>query len=41
GGIVRGQAGNWVFSFNRFSGSCSVFEAELWGILDGLDILSN
>ncbi|MBA0555368.1 hypothetical protein Golob_025551, partial [Gossypium lobatum] len=26
GGIVRDQVGNWIFGFNRFLGSCSVFE---------------
>ncbi|MBA0670788.1 hypothetical protein Goklo_023979 [Gossypium klotzschianum] len=29
--------GEWIY--NKFLGSCSVFEAELWGILDGLNIL--
>ncbi|KAH1057374.1 hypothetical protein J1N35_035439 [Gossypium stocksii] len=31
-GIVRNQSG-------EFLGSCLVFEAELWGVLDGLGIL--
>ncbi|MBA0671925.1 hypothetical protein Goklo_024049, partial [Gossypium klotzschianum] len=39
GGIVRDKVGNWIFDFNRFLGTCLVFEVELWGILDGLDIL--
>ncbi|MBA0676623.1 hypothetical protein Goari_018091 [Gossypium aridum] len=39
GGIVRNRNGEWVTDFNRLLGSCSVFEAELWGILDGLNIL--
>ncbi|MBA0552323.1 hypothetical protein Golob_023145, partial [Gossypium lobatum] len=29
GGIVQDKAGNWIFGFNRFLGSCSMFEAEL------------
>lgn len=41
GGIVRDKVGNWIFGFNRFLGSCSMFKVELWGILDGLDILIN
>nr|KJB82714.1 hypothetical protein B456_013G210500 [Gossypium raimondii] len=28
--------GNWIVGYNRFLGKCSVFVAELWGILDGL-----
>ncbi|MBA0574889.1 hypothetical protein Golob_027872, partial [Gossypium lobatum] len=38
-GIVRDKVGNWIFGFNRFLGTCLVIEVELWGILDGLDIL--
>ncbi|MBA0862514.1 hypothetical protein Goshw_009528, partial [Gossypium schwendimanii] len=33
-GTVRNRNGKWIFGFNRFLGSYSVFEAELWGILD-------
>ncbi|KAK5818499.1 uncharacterized protein LOC108477987 [Gossypium arboreum] len=25
--------------YNRFLGTCSIFEAELWGILDGLKLI--
>lgn len=39
GGIFHDHSGKWIFGFNRFPGSCSVFEAELWGIFDGLSIL--
>ncbi|MBA0828189.1 hypothetical protein Goarm_012897, partial [Gossypium armourianum] len=39
GGIVHDHSGQWILGYNRFLGSCSVFEAELWGILDGLSIL--
>ncbi|KAH1038342.1 hypothetical protein J1N35_040085 [Gossypium stocksii] len=38
---IRDQVGKWIFDFNRFMGSCFVFEAELWSILNGLDILSD
>ncbi|MBA0854089.1 hypothetical protein Goshw_025848 [Gossypium schwendimanii] len=39
GGIVRNRIGKWILDFNKFLESYSVFEAELWGILDGLGIL--
>ncbi|MBA0678334.1 hypothetical protein Goari_019688 [Gossypium aridum] len=39
GQIVRDHVGNWIFGFNRFLETYSVFDAKLWGILDGLDIL--
>ncbi|MBA0792010.1 hypothetical protein Gohar_016543, partial [Gossypium harknessii] len=39
GGITRDQHGNWILVFNRRLGQCSVFNAELWGILDGLFLL--
>ncbi|MBA0760358.1 hypothetical protein Gotri_023107, partial [Gossypium trilobum] len=41
GGIVQNRNGKWIFGFNRFLRSCSVSEAELWGILDGLGFLIN
>ncbi|MBA0854388.1 hypothetical protein Goshw_029875, partial [Gossypium schwendimanii] len=28
--------GLWIAGYNRYLGFCSVFDAELWGILDGL-----
>ncbi|MBA0843486.1 hypothetical protein Goarm_000672, partial [Gossypium armourianum] len=39
GGFVRDHDRKWLFEFNRYLGSCSVFDAELWGILDGLTCL--
>ncbi|KAH1091295.1 hypothetical protein J1N35_018552 [Gossypium stocksii] len=39
GGIVRNRNGEWIIGFNRLLGSCSVFEAKLWEILDGLGII--
>ncbi|KAG8498225.1 hypothetical protein CXB51_007128 [Gossypium anomalum] len=38
GGIVRDKDGNWIAGFHRFLGKCSVFDAEHWGILDGLKL---
>ncbi|MBA0851216.1 hypothetical protein Goshw_015474 [Gossypium schwendimanii] len=31
--------GNWILGFNRFLGVCSVLEAELWSIFEGLSLL--
>ncbi|MBA0569492.1 hypothetical protein Golob_003215 [Gossypium lobatum] len=39
GGVVRDKEGNWIVGYYRFLGKCSVFDAELWGILDGLKII--
>ncbi|MBA0850449.1 hypothetical protein Goshw_029881, partial [Gossypium schwendimanii] len=39
GGILGDQLGNWIPGFNRYLGKCSTFEAELWGILDGLPVM--
>ncbi|KAH1097270.1 hypothetical protein J1N35_014191 [Gossypium stocksii] len=39
GGVARNREGNWIVGFNRFLGVCSSFEAEVWGILDGILIL--
>ncbi|MFQ6666409.1 hypothetical protein Gotur_032765 [Gossypium turneri] len=41
GGVVRDQAEKWILGYNHYLGSCTPFEAELWGILDGLLILLN
>ncbi|KAA3482563.1 LINE-type retrotransposon LIb DNA [Gossypium australe] len=41
GGVARDHKGNWLMGFNRFLGTCSPFEAELWGIMDGILILLN
>lgn len=38
-GVLCDQAGNWILRYNRSLGSCTPFEAEFWGILDGLLIL--
>ncbi|KAK5833506.1 hypothetical protein PVK06_017349 [Gossypium arboreum] len=39
GGMARDHDGNWIVGFSRFLGDCSPFEAEVWGILDGILIL--
>ncbi|MBA0861288.1 hypothetical protein Goshw_026427, partial [Gossypium schwendimanii] len=33
--ITTYQAGDWILGYNHYLGECSMFEAELWGILDG------
>ncbi|MBA0765052.1 hypothetical protein Gotri_014313, partial [Gossypium trilobum] len=35
-GVVRDHNGKWIIGFNRRLGTSSIFEAELWGILDGV-----
>ncbi|MBA0611137.1 hypothetical protein Godav_011841 [Gossypium davidsonii] len=41
GGAVRDGDGNWIMGFSRYLGVCSLFKAEVWGILDGILILLN
>ncbi|MBA0582142.1 hypothetical protein Gorai_024293 [Gossypium raimondii] len=38
GGFVCDHNGEWIFGFNRYLGMCTVVDAELWGILDGLKL---
>lgn len=37
GGVLRTEEGKWVSGFTRNIGCCSVEEAELWAICDGLE----
>ncbi|KAK5845345.1 hypothetical protein PVK06_001517 [Gossypium arboreum] len=39
GGVVRDKERQWIMGFHRFIGKCSVFNAELWGILEGLKLI--
>ncbi|KAH1073835.1 hypothetical protein J1N35_026163 [Gossypium stocksii] len=41
GGVARDQEGKWIVGSFHFLGVCSPFEAEVWGILDGIFILLN
>ncbi|MBA0725033.1 hypothetical protein Golax_021662 [Gossypium laxum] len=34
GEVLRDHNGKWITGFNRRLGKCSIFEVELWGILD-------
>nr|KJB18972.1 hypothetical protein B456_003G078100 [Gossypium raimondii] len=38
-GAMCDTKGNWILGFNKFLGVCSVLEAELWGIFEGLSLL--
>ncbi|MBA0748090.1 hypothetical protein Gogos_004942, partial [Gossypium gossypioides] len=35
-GVLQDHNGEWILRFNHYLGMCSVLEAELLGILDGL-----
>ncbi|MBA0628908.1 hypothetical protein Godav_023538, partial [Gossypium davidsonii] len=39
GGVVRDGNGDWIFGYNRRFGKCSIFNAELLGILEGLRLI--
>ncbi|KAH1040165.1 hypothetical protein J1N35_041908 [Gossypium stocksii] len=39
GGFVSDHNDEWIIGYCKYLGNCSVFEAELWGILDGLKII--
>ncbi|MBA0819259.1 hypothetical protein Gohar_003824 [Gossypium harknessii] len=41
GGVVKDSYGHWILGFNRRLELCSVFNAELWGTLDGLIVIHN
>ncbi|KAE8707641.1 hypothetical protein F3Y22_tig00110378pilonHSYRG00042 [Hibiscus syriacus] len=36
GGVARNDKGEWFTGFARAVGTCTVLEAELWGVLEGL-----
>jgi len=38
GGLFRNHDGKWLGGYSRNLGQCSAYIAELWGILDGLQI---
>ncbi|MBA0735612.1 hypothetical protein Gogos_019446, partial [Gossypium gossypioides] len=39
GGVLRYGNEDWIMGYNRFLGECSVFDADLWVILDGLEVV--
>ncbi|MBA0721516.1 hypothetical protein Golax_009051, partial [Gossypium laxum] len=38
GSVIRDKNGSWIFRYNQFVGICSILNAELWTILEGLGI---
>ncbi|KAK5810916.1 hypothetical protein PVK06_026233 [Gossypium arboreum] len=38
-GVLQDQNRDWILGYNHFIGKCTIFEAKLWGILDGMLIL--
>ncbi|MBA0628426.1 hypothetical protein Godav_023151 [Gossypium davidsonii] len=36
GGVLRDQNKDWILGYNHYVKKCMVFEAEVWGILDGM-----
>ncbi|GMI99700.1 hypothetical protein HRI_003639300 [Hibiscus trionum] len=38
GGVIRGSTGEWVTGYNKRIGYVSPLQAELWGILIGLEV---
>ncbi|MBA0878438.1 hypothetical protein Goshw_000096, partial [Gossypium schwendimanii] len=38
-GVLKDDWGKWILGFNRRLGRGTIFEAELWGMLDGLSLL--
>ncbi|KAK8479556.1 hypothetical protein V6N12_064054 [Hibiscus sabdariffa] len=36
GGVIRDSHGYWMMGFTKNLGMCSVLDAELWGIYEGL-----
>ncbi|XP_017604367.1 uncharacterized protein LOC108451147 [Gossypium arboreum] len=39
GSFVSDHNGGWIMGFCRYLGNCTMVEAELWGILDGLNLI--
>lgn len=38
GGLIRGEDGNWLCGFSKNLGLCNAYVAELWGVLEGLQL---
>ena len=38
GGVIRDEEGNWIVGFARNIGITTSFQAELWGLRDGLTL---
>ncbi|KAH1064862.1 hypothetical protein J1N35_029849 [Gossypium stocksii] len=40
-GVIRNGNREWIIGYNRYLGKCSLFDPELWRILDGLALIQN
>ncbi|MBA0704746.1 hypothetical protein Golax_016985 [Gossypium laxum] len=38
-GVLRDKNEEWILGYNKYLGNCSILDAELWGILDGLILI--
>ncbi|KAE8719076.1 hypothetical protein F3Y22_tig00109978pilonHSYRG00090 [Hibiscus syriacus] len=41
GGVIRDHTGAWVADFSRSLSRCTTFQAELWTVMEGLEIAWN
>ncbi|MBA0820130.1 hypothetical protein Gohar_022159, partial [Gossypium harknessii] len=41
GGILRDKYRSWIIGYNRLVGTCSILDADLWGIFEGVAIAIN
>ncbi|MBA0660033.1 hypothetical protein Goklo_012089 [Gossypium klotzschianum] len=41
GGVLRDRHGGWILGFNKSLGHYLVFNAKVWGVLDGLMIIQS
>lgn len=41
GGTIRNGEGEWVIGYNGSCGVCSIFSAEAWGVLKGIQLAAN
>ncbi|MBA0817537.1 hypothetical protein Gohar_021422, partial [Gossypium harknessii] len=39
GGVVRNGTGEWIMGYNKNLCKCSIFDVELWGILNCLTLI--
>lgn len=39
GGLLRDEAGTWLWGYHGYLGNCTSLEAELWGLYRGLTII--
>ncbi|XP_039065496.1 uncharacterized protein LOC120210922 [Hibiscus syriacus] len=38
GGAIRDSSGGWIMGFSKALGRCSVLDAELWSVYEGLSV---